>query len=148
MPEPLLHVENLRTYFYTPSGAARSAHGVTFDLGAAETVAVVGESACGKSVTALSILRLIRPPGRVEPGSEIRFRGRDLATLSEKEMREVRGAQIAMVFQEPMSALNPVFSVGDQVAEVVRIHGDGSRKDAWNRAVEMLETVGIPAAAE
>jgi peptide/nickel transport system ATP-binding protein len=148
MPEPLLHVENLRTYFYTPSGVARSVDGVSFDIAAGETVGVVGESGCGKSVTALSILRLIRPPGRVEAGSEIRFRGRDLTTLSEREMREVRGAQIAMVFQEPMSALNPVFSVGDQVAEVVRIHGDGSRKDAWNRAVEMLETVGIPAAAE
>jgi len=148
MPEPLLHVENLRTYFYTPSGVARSVDGVSFDIGAGETVGVVGESGCGKSVTALSILRLIRPPGRVEPGSQILFRGRDLATLSEKEMRDVRGAQIAMVFQEPMSALNPVFTVGDQVAEVVRIHGSGSRKDAWNRAVEMLETVGIPAAGE
>jgi oligopeptide/dipeptide ABC transporter ATP-binding protein len=148
MPEPLLHVENLHTYFYTESGVARSVDGVAFDIAAGETVGVVGESGCGKSVTALSILRLIRPPGRIEPGSEIVFRGRDLATLSEREMRDVRGAQIAMVFQEPMSALNPVFTVGDQVAEVVRIHGSGSRKEAWNRAVEMLETVGIPAAAE
>jgi oligopeptide/dipeptide ABC transporter ATP-binding protein len=148
MPESLLHVENLRTYFYTEAGVARAVDGVAFDIGAGETVGVVGESGCGKSVTALSILRLIRPPGRIEPGSRIEFRGRDLATLSEREMRDVRGAQVAMVFQEPMSALNPVFTVGDQVAEVVRIHGKGSRKDAWNRAVDMLETVGIPDAAE
>src|SRR6185369_4635489 len=138
---PLLSVRDLRTYFYTENGVARAVDGVSFDIGAGETVGLVGESGCGKSVTALSLLRLIRPPGRIEPGSSISFEGRDLVTIDESAMRAVRGARISMVFQEPMTALNPVFTVGDQIAEVVRVHGDGSRKDAWDRAVKMLETV-------
>jgi len=144
MAEPLLRVHDLRTYFYTENGVARSVDGVSFEIGAGETVGLVGESGCGKSVTALSLMRLIRPPGRIEPGSEIRFDGKELVTLDEKSMRAVRGAHIAMVFQEPMTALNPVFSVGDQIAEVVRVHHGGSKREAWRRAVEMLETVGIP----
>jgi oligopeptide/dipeptide ABC transporter ATP-binding protein len=119
--------------------------GVSFQVGAGETVGVVGESGCGKSVTALSILRLVRPPGRVEPGSSIRFEGRDLLTLGEREMQQVRGNRIAMVFQEPMTALNPVFTVGDQIAEVARIHAGMSKKNAWEKAIEMLRLVGIPA---
>ncbi len=144
---PLLRIENLRTFFYADGGVARAVDGITFEIGAGETVGLVGESGCGKSVTALSILRLVRPPGRIEPGSVIRFDDKDLVTLDEKSMRAIRGARISMVFQEPMTALNPVFSVGDQIAEVVRIHHAGTKREAWDRAVKMLETVGIPDAA-
>jgi len=141
---PLLSVEDLRTFFYTEAGVARAVDGVSFQIGRGETVGLVGESGCGKSVTAFSLIRLIRPPGRIEPGSRIVFDGRDLATLSESEMRKVRGELIGFVFQEPMTALNPVFTVGDQIAEVVRVHHGGSKQEAWVRAVKMLETVGIP----
>jgi oligopeptide/dipeptide ABC transporter ATP-binding protein len=144
MSEPLLSVENLRTYFHMPSAVARSVDGVSFVVNAGETVGIVGESGCGKSVTALSILRLIQQPGRIEEGSRIMFEGKDLVTLDDAGMRQIRGNRISMIFQEPMSALNPVFTVGDQVAEVARVHGTGSRKDAWNRAVEMLTLTGIP----
>jgi peptide/nickel transport system ATP-binding protein len=145
MTAPLLELENLHTYFYTDAGVARAVDGVSFHVGAGETVGVVGESGCGKSVTALSILRLVRPPGRIEAGSEIRFEGTNLLALSEDEMRRVRGNRIAMVFQEPMTALNPVFTVGDQIAEVARIHAGMSKRDAWQKAIEMLRLVGIPA---
>jgi len=148
MSDPLLSIENLRTWFYTEAGVARAVDGVTFRIEAGETVGLVGESGCGKSVTALSLLRLIMPPGRIEPHSRMVFEGRDLLRLSEEEMRRVRGNRIAMIFQEPMTALNPVFTVGDQIAEVARIHERASRRAAWSRAVEMLELVGIPAPAE
>ena len=148
MADPLLSVRDLRTYFYTENGVARSVDGVSFSVGAGETVGLVGESGCGKSVTALSLMRLIRPPGRIEPGSAIEFNGRDLVTIDEKAMRQMRGAHISMVFQEPMTALNPVFTVGDQIAEVVRIHQGGSKQEAWQRAIDMLETVGIPSPAQ
>ena len=148
MSDPLLSVENLRTYFHMSSAVARSVDGVSFVVNAGETVGIVGESGCGKSVTALSILRLIQPPGRIEEGSRIMFEGKDLVTLDDAGMRQIRGNRISMIFQEPMSALNPVFTVGDQVAEVARVHGTGSRKDAWNRAVEMLTLTGIPSPAE
>ena len=144
MSETLLSIENLRTWFHTPAGVARSVDGVSFSIDAGETLGIVGESGCGKSVTALSILRLIQPPGRIESGSRIVFEGKDLVSIDDAAMREVRGNRIAMIFQEPMSALNPVFTVGDQVAEVARVHGTGSRRDAWNRAVEMLTLTGIP----
>jgi oligopeptide/dipeptide ABC transporter ATP-binding protein len=145
MTEPLLEIEDLHTFFYTDTGVARAVDGVSFRVGAGETVGVVGESGCGKSVTALSILRLVRPPGRIEPGSHIRFEGTDLMALDERAMQKVRGNRIAMVFQEPMTALNPVFTVGDQIAEVARIHAGMSKRDAWAKAVEMLTLVGIPA---
>jgi oligopeptide/dipeptide ABC transporter ATP-binding protein len=145
---PLLSVRDLRVYFHTSAGIARAVDGVTFDVNAGETVAVVGESGSGKSVTALSILRLIRPPGWIEAGSEVIFDGRDLLSLDEPEMRAVRGNRIAMIFQEPMSALNPVLTVGEQVAEVVRVHTNASKKDAWEQAVEMLGRTGIPAARD
>jgi oligopeptide/dipeptide ABC transporter ATP-binding protein len=145
---PLLRVENLRTYFHTPGGVARAVDGVSFAIGRGETVGVVGESGCGKSVTALSLLRLVQPPGRIEDGSRIWFEGRDLMTLGSEEIRRVRGNRIAMVFQEPMTALNPVFTVGDQIAEVARVHDGASRKAAWERAVEMLSLVGIPSPRE
>ena len=148
MTSPLLSIRDLRTWFYTESGVARAVDGVSFDVGAGETVGIVGESGCGKSVTALSILRLIQPPGRIEPGSRIEFEGKDLVTLPDAEMRRIRGNRISMIFQEPMSALNPVFTVGDQVAEVARIHAGLSRKKAWDRAVETLALTGIPAPEE
>jgi oligopeptide/dipeptide ABC transporter ATP-binding protein len=148
MAEPLLRVHELRTYFYGEAGVAKAVDGVSFEIGAGETVGLVGESGSGKSVTALSLLRLIRPPGRIEPGSEILFDGRNLVQLDERDMRRVRGARISMVFQEPMTALNPVFTVGDQIAEVVRVHKGGSKREAWDRAVKMLETVGIPSPAQ
>ena len=148
MSDALLTVENLRTYFHTGRGVAKSVDGVSFTMNAGETLGIVGESGCGKSVTALSILRLVQPPGRIEKGSSIRFEGQDLVQLDDAGMRKIRGNRISMIFQEPMSALNPVFSVGDQVAEVARVHGSGSRRDAWNRAVEMLTLTGIPSPEE
>jgi len=148
MTAPLLSVRDLRTWFHTPSGIARAVDGVSFDVMPHETVGVVGESGCGKSVTSLSILRLIDRPGAIEPGSVIEFEGRDLMTLPEREMRAIRGNRISMIFQEPMTSLNPVFTVGDQVAEVARVHSGASRREAWERAVEMLATVGMPAASE
>ena len=145
---PLLAVSDLRTYFYTSAGIARAVDGVSFTIGAGETLGIVGESGCGKSVTALSILRLVQQPGRIEPGSRILFEGQDLLQLDDAGIRRVRGNRIAMIFQEPMTALNPVFTVGDQIAEVVRVHTTASRREAWDRAVEMLTLVGIPAPAE
>ncbi len=141
---PVLSVRDLRTYFHGGDAPARSVDGVSFDVLPGETLGVVGESGCGKSVTALSILQLIRPPGRIEPGSEIRFDGRDLLAMRERELRAIRGDRIAMIFQEPMTALNPVLTVGEQIAEVPRVHAGLGRKAAWARAVEMLEVVGIP----
>ncbi|HUQ47996.1 MAG TPA: ABC transporter ATP-binding protein [Gemmatimonadaceae bacterium] len=148
MNQPLLSVQNLSTFFHTENGVARSVDGVSFDIGAGETLGIVGESGCGKSVTALSILRLIQQPGRIEAGSRIEFEGKDLVTLDDAGMRNIRGNRISMIFQEPMSALNPVFTVGDQVAEVARVHARGTRRDAWNHAVEMLALTGIPSAEE
>ena len=146
--DPLLSVRDLRTTFSTDAGDARAVDGVSFDVGAGETVGLVGESGCGKSVTALSILRLIQPPGRIERGSSIRLEGRDLMALSEREMRDVRGNRVAMVWQEPLSALNPVFTVGDQIAEVARVHAGASRATAHAKAIEMLRLVGIAAPEE
>jgi oligopeptide/dipeptide ABC transporter ATP-binding protein len=145
MTTPLLEIENLHTFFYTDNGVARAVDGVSLSVGVGETVGVVGESGCGKSVTALSILRLVRPPGRIEDGSVMRFEGRDLLGLGEREMQHVRGNRIAMVFQEPMTALNPVFTIGDQIGEVGRIHAGMSKREAWAKAIEMLKVVGIPA---
>jgi peptide/nickel transport system ATP-binding protein len=145
---PLLTVSDLRTYFYTSAGIARAVDGVSFTIGSGETLGIVGESGCGKSVTALSILRLVQPPGRIEAGSRIMFEGQDLLQLDDAGIRRVRGNRIAMIFQEPMTALNPVFTVGDQIAEVARVHASASRRAAWDRAVEMLTLVGIPAPAD
>src|SRR3954469_1759458 len=148
MNQPLLSVQNLSTFFHTETGIARSVDGVSFSIGAGETLGIVGESGCGKSVTALSILRLIQQPGRIEPGCRIMFEGRDLMQLDDAGIRQIRGNRIAMIFQEPMTALNPVFTVGDQIAEVVRVHTRETRRAAWDRAVEMLTVVGIPAPAD
>jgi len=140
----LLAVEDLKTYFYLPEGVSRAVDGVTFHVNKGETLGIVGESGCGKSVTSLSIMQLVpRPPGRIVSG-EILFNGSDLLTKGESGMLNVRGQQISMIFQEPMTCLNPVFSIGDQIGEVYQIHQRMSRKKAISKAVEMLKLVGIP----
>ena len=145
--EPLLRVENLRTWFATARGPIRAVDGVDFTLEAGETLGVVGESGSGKSVSALSIMRLIDPPGQIQPGSRVFFDGRELTALSERELETIRGADISMVFQEPMTSLNPVYTVGDQIAEAVRLHRGANPRAARARALEMLELVGIPEAS-
>jgi len=145
---PLLSIRDLRTVFATAAGPARAVDGLSLDVHPGETLGIVGESGSGKSAAALSILRLIRPPGRIEPGSAIAFDGIDLVTCDTASLRAIRGRRIGMVFQEPMTALNPVFTVGDQVAEVIRVHEPTARRAAWARAVDMLRAVGIPGAAE
>jgi oligopeptide/dipeptide ABC transporter ATP-binding protein len=141
--DALLEVRNLRTSFFTADGVVHAVDNVSFNVRRGEAVALVGESGCGKSVTAMSIMRLVASPGKIT-GGEIRFKGRDLSKLSEKEMRQVRGNDVAMVFQEPMTSLNPVFKIGAQVAEAIRIHRKVSRREAWKQAGEMLELVSIP----
>jgi peptide/nickel transport system ATP-binding protein len=144
MAGELLRVEDLRTHFFTLDGVTRAVDGVSLSVEAGETLGVVGESGCGKSVTALSIMRLLPAKlGRVVSGA-IRFDGEDLLALSEAEMRDIRGNRIAMIFQEPMTSLNPVLTVGDQIAEAVMIHQKKSRSDALAHAVEMLRLVRIP----
>ena len=141
---PVLEVGDLRTWFHTGAGVGRAVDGLSFHLGRGETLGLVGESGCGKSVAALSVLRLVAPPGRIE-GGRVRFRGRDLLGLAEEEMRGLRGREIAMIFQEPMTSLNPVLTCGDQIAEAVRRHRAVGRQEARGRAVEMMRRVGIPA---
>ena len=144
---PLLQIRDLCTVFESPDGVVRAADGVSFDVGESEIVALVGESGCGKSATALSILRLIDPPGRIASGS-IRLRERELLTLTEREMRAVRGREIPMVFQEPTTALNPLMTVGRQVMEVFQVHQDLGRSAARRTTVEVFRMVGIPAPEE
>ncbi len=144
---PLLRVTGLRTSFATPAGMVRAVDGVDLDIPIGTTLCMVGESGSGKSVAARSILRLVDPPGRIEPGSQVMFEGRDLATIGEAEMRQLRGRAVSMVFQEPMSSLNPVATVGQQIAETLRIHRMADGAEAWRRAVEMMAFVGIPSPA-
>ena len=140
----LLSVQELRTEFRGPRGVAAAVDGVSFDLEAGQTLGLVGESGCGKSVTALSILRLVPdPPGRIT-GGRVLFKDQDLLTLEEEEMRRIRGNQISMIFQEPMTALNPVFNVGDQIMEAIRLHQGLDGQEAVDAAVEVLASVGIP----
>ncbi len=141
---PLLEVQGLKTYFYTDRGVARAVDGVSFTIPHRSTLGLVGESGCGKSVTALSILRLIAsPPGKMIEGS-IRLEGTELSSLSEEEMRQVRGNKISMIFQEPMTSLNPVFTLGDQIMEALLLHRYLDRNEAREQAVEMLHRVKIP----
>lgn len=140
--KPILEVSNLKTYFHTEDGIVKAVDGVDFHVNAGEIVGLVGESGCGKTVTSLSIIGLIAAPGKVE--GKIDFIGRDLLPLPIQELSEIRGNQISMIFQQPQSSLNPVLTVGDQIAEVLHIHQDISKEDAWEKAVEMLRLVGIP----
>ena len=140
----LLEVSDLGTWFYTRQGIVKAVDGVDFEVAAGETLAIVGESGCGKSMTALSLMRLIPdPPGRIVSGS-IKLAGRDLLKISEEEMRDVRGNEISMIFQEPMTSLNPVMTIGKQISEALILHRDMDRKQAMKRAIEMLELVRIP----
>src|SRR5512139_2151864 len=141
--ETLLEVSNLKTYFYTEDGVVKAVDGVDFTVGRGEVLGLVGESGCGKSVTSLSIMRLIGVPGKVVEGT-IMFEGRNLLELSEAEMVHMRGNRISMIFQQPQSSLNPVFKIGDQVAEVLQIHQNMGKEESWNKAVDLLRLVGIP----
>jgi peptide/nickel transport system ATP-binding protein/oligopeptide transport system ATP-binding protein len=146
MPEPLLQVRNLETKFFTDDGVVDAVKGVSFDIAPREILGVVGESGSGKSVTSLSVLRLVSPPGRIT-GGEILWKGKDLLKLSEKEMREIRGDDIAMIFQEPMTSLNPLYTVGNHIGEALWLHQGLKGQAARERAIQALEEVGIRDAA-
>jgi len=146
--DAILEVEGLRTVFFTAAGLVRAVEDVSFTLRRGEVLAVVGESGCGKSITALSLMRLVpTPPGRIVSGT-VKLEGRDLLAISEAEMRDVRGNAMSMIFQEPMTSLNPVLTIGAQIAETVRLHRNVTRAQAWDRAVEMLRLVRIPEPAQ
>ena len=153
MPEPLLQITNLHTSFFTDAGEVKAVRGVDFSLDKGKTIGLVGESGCGKSVTALSILRLIPFPGRIVEGEIIysvrvsesqSVREKDILKLSEEEMRKIRGAEIAMIFQEPMTSLNPVLTIGNQISEAISLHQNLNKRDVIDKTVEMLKLVGIP----
>jgi len=141
--KPLLEVKGLKTYFYTEDGIVRAVDGVNFEVYPGEVLGIVGESGCGKSVTSLSIMRLISKPGKVDAG-EILLDGENLLNMPEEEMIKVRGNRISMIFQQPQTALNPVFKVGDQLAEVLNVHQDMGKEAGWKRAVALLKMVGVP----
>ena len=141
--QPLLQVKNVKTYFFTEDGVVKAVDGVDFHVCRGEVLGLVGESGCGKSVTSLSIMRLVGRPGKVVDG-EILFDGRDLLHISEADMVHMRGDRISMIFQQPQSSLNPVFKVGDQVAEVFQIHQRLNKKESWEKAVDLFQLVGIP----
>jgi oligopeptide/dipeptide ABC transporter ATP-binding protein len=145
MTAPVLQVKDLKTQFFTDDGVVQAVDGVSFDLFPGETLGIVGESGCGKSVTALSILRLIQRPGRIVAG-QILFKGSDIVTMSEEDVREIRGKDIAMIFQDPLSSLNPVLKVGFQIEEAMEAHEKVSGKSALSRTIELLKQVRIPAA--
>ena len=144
--EPLLRVDHLTTVFDLPSGAVPAVDDVSFEIRQGETLGIVGESGSGKSVTAFSIMRLVQSPGRIAGGA-ISFKGRNLLALSEREMQSIRGAEISLIFQEPMTALNPVFTIGDQLRETLLVHRKATRRNAGTRAIELLQAVRIPDAA-
>ena len=147
MAEPILQVEGLKTYFKLREGMLKAVDGISFSLDPDEVLCIVGESGSGKSVTAQSILRLIDPPGQIVEG-RIRYRDTDLMTLSEREMERIRGDRICMIFQDPMTSLNPVFTIGEQIAEGLREHQGLDKKAAREKAIELLRSVGIPNAEE
>ncbi|WP_051006573.1 ABC transporter ATP-binding protein, partial [Nitrolancea hollandica] len=145
--EPLLEVRNLKTQFFTPDGVVKAVDGVSFQVAAGETLGIAGESGCGKSVSALSIMRLIpSPPGKID--GQILFEGQDLLTMRDQSIRSIRGRKIGMIFQDPMTSLNPVLSINQQISEVLQLHLGMSRREARQRAIELLTMVGIPNAAE
>jgi oligopeptide/dipeptide ABC transporter ATP-binding protein len=144
----LLDVQNLKTYFFTREGAVQAVDGVSFSVDPGQTLGIVGESGCGKSVTALSIMGLIpKPPAKIVDGSVV-FDGRELTTLPDRDLEDIRGKDIAMIFQDPMTSLNPTFKIGTQITETIRRHYDVTKAESRRRAVELLEEVGIPRAAE
>ena len=144
----LLEVKNLKTHFFTPDGVVKAVDGISYEIEEGEVVGIVGESGCGKSVGAMSIMRLIpQPPGRIVDG-EVLFEGEGLVNLDDKEMREIRGNKIAMVFQEPMTSLNPVLTIGRQLTETLELHQDMNKEQAAERAAELLTMVGIPDARQ
>src|SRR5436853_3895459 len=145
MAAPILQVKDLKTQFFTDDGVVKAVNGVSFDLYPGETLGIVGESGCGKSVTALSILRLVQEPGRIVNG-QILFKGDNIVTMSDEEVREIRGKDIAMIFQDPLSSLNPVLTVGFQIEEAIEAHGKVPGKTALSRTVALLKQVRIPAA--
>ncbi len=148
MAEAILEVRDLKTHFYTPDGVIKAVDGVSLSVRRGSVLGIVGESGCGKSITAMSILNLIpQPPGKIVSGN-VFFEGRDLLGLKESEIRHIRGAKIGMIFQEPMTALNPVFTIGEQIAEALRVHKGMGRGGAMNRAAELLDLVNIPSAKE
>ncbi|AIF52931.1 ABC transporter ATP-binding protein [Pelosinus sp. UFO1] len=147
MQKPLLQINNLQTHFHMGKRVVKAVNGVTISVQPGETMALVGESGCGKSVTAMSIMRLL-PDNITKMQGEILFEGRDMLKMSMEEIRDIRGKQISMIFQEPMTSLNPAYTIGEQISEAVMVHGNVDKKTAWARAVEMLELVGIPAAAQ
>jgi oligopeptide/dipeptide ABC transporter ATP-binding protein len=146
--QPILQVENLRTYLSSPSGLARAVDGVSFSVNKGETLALVGESGCGKSMTALSIMQLVPEPAGYVEGGRILFEGKDLLDMTWDQMRNVRGKDIAMIFQEPMTSLNGVFTVGWQLTESMDLHGTASGRAAWQRGIELLKLVGLPDPAQ
>lgn len=144
MEDLLLQVKGLKTYFYTDDGVAKAVDGVSFDLRKGETIGIVGESGSGKSVTSLSVIRLIAsPPGKIVDG-EIIYKGKDILKVSDDDIRSIRGNEISMIFQEPMTSLNPVFTVGNQINEVLMLHQGMNKKEATVKSIEMLKLVGIP----
>ncbi len=145
MSEKLLEIKDLHTFFYTDAGVVKAVNGVSFQVNKGQTIGIVGESGCGKSVMSLSIMRLIQDPGRIVEG-QVFFNGQDLVKLSQGEMRKINGDRISMIFQEPMTSLNPVFTVGNQIAESLILHEKLTKKQARQKAVEMISTVGIPRA--
>lgn len=148
MSETVLQVKNLETTFFTKLGPFRAVNGVSYEIKKGETLGIVGESGCGKSVTSFSLMRLIQKPGRVT-GGQVLLNGRDILKLSDPDMETVRGGEMAIIFQEPMTALNPVMTIGRQIQEQVQVHNKSvSLKDSWDRAVEMLSLVGIPSPKE
>ena len=145
--QPLLEVRHLKTYFFTEDGVVKAVDGVDFSVDTGEVLGLVGESGCGKSVTSFSVMRLVGVPGKIVEG-EVFFEGKDLLKLPEAEMVKMRGNRMSMIFQQPQSSLNPVYKVGDQVAEVLQIHQEMSKEEAWEKAIDLLRQVGIPDAAK
>ncbi|NIR86351.1 ABC transporter ATP-binding protein, partial [Candidatus Bathyarchaeota archaeon] len=143
MNEPLLDIKNLKTYYFTAEGVVKAVDGVSLKMARAEALGLVGESGCGKSTVAASIMRLVRPPGKIV-GGEICFGGENLLEKSEEYMRKVRGDKIAMIFQNPLTSMNPVYTVGSQIAEAIRLHQDVQKHEVMEKVVEMLDKVGIP----
>ena len=139
----LLDVRNLKTYFYTEDGVVKAVDDVSFKIHKGEVLGLVGESGCGKSVTSLSVMRLVDAPGKIV-GGQIIFKGEDLLKKSDEEMRKIRGSEMAMIFQEPMTALNPVYTIGDQISEAILLHQDVNEEEAKKKTIEMLDLVGIP----